>query len=198
VKTEEKVWNLTDHPDKGGSGHVIMVAGCNVQPGHAVKVPLEVLATAKRLKAKAAAGEVYIGATPPEDYLLAKNRRRAVVPRANGRTHGLVAEKGKVAAAKVNLAQAEAAIAGLTDRASAARDLSRQEKGNQTFQQASVAAEKALQAGGSKVDKAKKALAEAVLAVKACAPKSPPRKAPDKGGAPGKSAAPKSGKDKGK
>lgn len=129
-KTEEKVWNITDHPDKPGGPKIVMIMGRNVQPGHAVRVPVERLKNATRLKKMEAEGRISIGPKPPTDYLIAKGRKRAVVNPANTRTHGYPKEKRALldarkarGAAKVELKRA-ATIADDAAKKASAKDAS--------------------------------------------------------------------------
>lgn len=95
-KTTERVWNLSDWPGKGSAGGVQMLCGKNVAPGKAVRVPLGMLEKAKRLKALEKTGLIHIGATPPREYLDAKNRAKAVIPPSHARSHGHPVQKRAV------------------------------------------------------------------------------------------------------
>lgn len=106
-KTTERVWNLSDWPGKGGAGGVRMLCGKNVAPGKAVRVPLEMLEKAKRLKALEKTGLIHIGATPPQEYLDAKNRKKAVIPPGHARSHGHPVQKRAVVNSRKALVKAE-------------------------------------------------------------------------------------------
>lgn len=87
-RKDERVWNLTDSPATPGAGTTMSIAGKNVAPGHAVRVPKEMLEKSKRLAKLQEAGSIHVGAVPPEEYLAAKGKTKAVVSREHGRSHG--------------------------------------------------------------------------------------------------------------
>lgn len=111
-KKHEKVWNLSD---KEGGGRVMMIAGKNVRPGQAVRVPKDMATGSKRLKEAVAGGELHVGDMPPEEYLLAKNRIRAVVSKDNKRSHGDLAERKALRKARKAAAAAEAEAKDLVE-----------------------------------------------------------------------------------
>lgn len=88
----QRIWNITDGPNSTVKPQTMLVLGKILRPGRAVQVEMSRLEDAKKIQAEVAAGRLYIGHQPPEDYQAMKKPPRAVADArlvdANGKAQG--------------------------------------------------------------------------------------------------------------
>jgi hypothetical protein len=89
-----KVWNITDWPMTSVKPQLVMVLGVAVAPGKAIEVPNERLKNAHKTEADRKAGLLFVGDSPPQEYLQAMQRRKRLrLPNGAVRGRGSAEEK---------------------------------------------------------------------------------------------------------